>query len=68
MYKSFELYPVCNLSSPVCSWDSMIRITDVNVKLILDVKKYQFLESMIIGIGDVFQWFECVIVKLTINS
>ena len=55
MHISFELYPVCNLSSPVYSWDSMIRITDVNVKLILDIKKYQFIESMIIGTGGVLQ-------------
>ena len=68
MHISFELYPVCNLSSPVYSWDSMIRITDVNVKLILDIKKYQFIESMIIGTGGVLQLFECVIAKLTINS
>ena len=35
------------LSNPGCSWDATIIFTDVNLKLISDIGKYQFVESMI---------------------
>ena len=31
------------------SWDVMLRFTNVNLKLILDIEKYQLVESLIRG-------------------
>ena len=31
------------------SWDIMLRFTNVNLKLILDIEKYQLVESLIRG-------------------
>ena len=42
---SFELDPVQYLSLPGYSWDATLRVTDVNLKLISDMKKYQFVEN-----------------------
>ena len=46
---SFEFDPNHYLSTPGYSWDAMLRFTDVNVKLMSDIKKYQFIESILIG-------------------
>ena len=46
---SFELDPAYYLSTPGYSWDAMLRFTDVNLKLISDIEKYQFFESTIRG-------------------
>ena len=46
---SFELDPAHYLSTPGYSWDAMLRFADVNVKLMSDIKKYQFIESILIG-------------------
>ena len=35
--------------TPGYSWDTMLRFTDVNLKLISDIEKYQFTESAIMG-------------------
>ena len=42
---SFELDPVQYLSLPGYSWDATLRVTDINLKLISDMKKYQFVEN-----------------------
>ena len=56
---SFELDPAYYLSSPGYSWDAMLRFTDINVKLISDIKKYQFFESMLMGgISMIFLGYE----------
>ena len=37
----------CSLfSAPVYRWDTRLRFTDVNLRLISDIKKYQFVEWM----------------------
>ena len=41
----FELDPAHNLSTPGYSWDAILKFTDVNLKLIPDIVKYQFFES-----------------------
>ena len=46
---SCELDPAYYLSTPGYSWDAMLRFTDVNLKLISDIEKYQFFESTIRG-------------------
>ena len=46
---SFELYPAHFLSTPSYSLDAMIRLTDVNLRLISDIEKYQFIDSAIRG-------------------
>ena len=46
---SFELDPTYYLSTPSYAWDAMLRFTDVTLKLISDVEKYQFIESTIRG-------------------
>lgn len=43
---SFELDPSQYLSTSGYGWDVMIRFTSVDLNLISDVKKYQFIESM----------------------
>ena len=45
----FELDPAHYLSTPGCSWDEMSRFTDVNLKLISDIEKDQFIETTIRG-------------------
>ena len=45
----FELDPAHYLSSPGCSLDVILRLADVNLKLISDIQKYQFVESTIRG-------------------
>ena len=45
----FELDPDHYLPNPGCSWDAMLRFTDVNLKLISDIGKYQFIESTMRG-------------------
>ena len=46
---SFELDPAHYSSTPGYSWDAMLRFTYVNLKLISDIKKYQLVESTIMG-------------------
>ena len=46
---SSELDPTYYLSTPSYTWDAMLRFTDVTLKLISDVEKYQFIESTIRG-------------------
>ena len=46
---SFELDPTHFVSTPDHSWDAKLRFIDIDLKLISDVKKYQFLESTIRG-------------------
>ena len=46
---SFELDPAHYLSTPGYDWDAVVRFTDVNLKLITDIEKYQFDESTIRG-------------------
>ena len=45
----FELDPAHYSSISGCSWDAMLRFTDVNLNLISDTEKYQFVEIMIRG-------------------
>ena len=45
----FELDPAHFVSTPDYSWDAMLRFLDIDLKLISDVKKHQFLESTISG-------------------
>ena len=45
----FELDPSHYLSTPGYSWNTMLRFTDVNLRLISDIEKYQFIERTIIG-------------------
>ena len=45
----FELDPAHFVSTPDYSWDAMLRFLDIDLKLISDVKKHQFLESAIRG-------------------
>ena len=42
---SFGLDPVQYLSLPGYSWDATLRVIDVNLKLISDMDKYQFVEN-----------------------
>ena len=44
---AFELDPAHYLSNSGYSWYAMLRFTDANLKLISDVKKYQFTEGTI---------------------
>ena len=46
---SFEFDPAHYLFTLGCSWDALLRFTDVNLKLISDIEKYQFMESTIRG-------------------
>ena len=46
---SFELDPAHYSSISGSSWDAMLRFTDVNLNLISDTEKYQFVEIMIRG-------------------
>ena len=46
---SFELDPAYYLSTPGYSWNPLLWFTDVNLKLISDIEKYQFFESTIKG-------------------
>ena len=46
---STELNPSYYLSTPGYSWDAMLRFTDVSLKLISDIEKYQSIESTING-------------------
>ena len=57
----FELDPAHNLSTPIYNWDPMLRFTDVKLKLISDIEKYQFIESTIIR-------GKFIMYKLIINS
>ena len=64
LIKSFEIEPAHYLSTPGNTWDAMLKFTDVNVKLISDVEKYQFVESVIrSAISMICKGY----VKLTIN-
>ena len=44
---SFELDPAHYLSTLDCSWDIFLKFTDVDLKLIWDIEKYQFIENTI---------------------
>ena len=44
---SFELDPAHYLSTPGYIWDAILRFTVVNLKLISDTEKCQFIETMI---------------------
>ena len=46
---SSELDPAHYLSTPGYSWDTMLRFGDVNLKLISDFEKYEFIERTISG-------------------
>ena len=41
----FDLDLAHSLSTSGCSWDEMLRFINANLKLISDIKKYQFVES-----------------------
>ena len=43
----FKLDPAHYLSIPGYNWDVVLRFTDVNLKLILDIEEYQFNENAI---------------------
>ena len=45
LINSFELDPTHYLSNPDVSCDAMPWFTNVSLKLILDIEKYQFIES-----------------------
>ena len=48
----FELDPGYYLSSPDCSWNTVLRFADVNLKIISDIEKKQFIGSTIrVGIS-----------------
>ena len=47
--KPFELDPAHYLSTFGDSWNAMLRFTDVNLKLVSDTEKYQFIGSTIRG-------------------
>ena len=47
--KPIELDPAHYLSTPGYSWKRMLRFTDVSLKLISDIEKYQLFESAIKG-------------------
>ena len=42
---SLELDPAHYLSTPGYSWDAILRLKGVNLKLISDIEKYQIVES-----------------------
>ena len=64
LIKSFEIEPAHYLSTPGNTWDAMLKFTDVNIKPISDVEKYQFVESVIRStISMICKGY----VKLTIN-
>ena len=46
---SFELHQAHYLSTPVYTWYSVKRFTFIRLKLISDIGKHQFIESMIKG-------------------
>ena len=55
---SFELDPAHCSSTPGYRWDAMLRFTDVNLKLISDIEKYPFIESIIrSGISIIFKGY-----------
>lgn len=54
---SFELDHALYLSPPVCIWDGMLKITDINLKLISDIEMYQFVGSTIRGYAEVSSKF-----------
>ena len=45
--KSFELHPAHHLCTPGYSWCAMLKFTDISLKLISDIEKYQFIESIL---------------------
>ena len=45
----FDLDPARYLSTLGYEWDAMLRFTDVNLKLMSDIEKYQFIENKIRG-------------------
>ena len=48
----FELDPGYYLSTPDCSWNTVLRFADVNLKIISDIEKKQFIGSTIrVGIS-----------------
>ena len=42
---SFKLDPAHSFSTSGYSWDAIVRFIDINLNLMVDVKKYQFIES-----------------------
>ena len=46
---SFKLDPVYFVFTPGYSWDTMKMFVGVRLKIILDIEKYQFIESLIKG-------------------
>ena len=46
---SFELDPVCYLSTPGYSSDTRLRFTDIHLKLISGIEKYHFIENTVRG-------------------
>ena len=54
----FELDPAHYLSNPDYSWDEILRLTDVNLKLISDIEKYQFIgNTRTGGISMICKWY-----------
>ena len=49
LLEKYPLGPADYLSTPGYSWDALLRFQGVNLKLILDIEKYQFVESTIKG-------------------
>ena len=43
--KYYEFYPCHNFSSPGLSWDAMIKMTGIELKLISDSNMYYFIEE-----------------------
>ena len=63
--KCFWLDSAHDLLTSGYTWDAIKRFTCVRLKLISDIEKYQFIESMLKrGI----LWFLKVMLKLTIDS
>ena len=65
--KYFELDPAHFLSAPHSGWDTMLRFTGVNLKLIWGIEKSQFIEGEIRG-GPEGLWLVRAMLMLIINS
>lgn len=46
LVNSFELDHVYYLSNPAYGWNAMLMFTDVNLKIMSGIKKYQFIEKI----------------------
>ena len=46
---SFGLNPILYLSNSGYIWNVILRLTDINLKLISDIEKYQFIDCLLMG-------------------